>query len=61
MSLAPVAPPERVAALDVLRGVALFGVLAANVHQLFSTRWIRPDLVMDQPRSTPPPRTSSSS
>jgi len=47
MSLAPVAPPERVAALDVLRGLALFGVLAANVHQLFSTHWIRPDLVMD--------------
>jgi uncharacterized protein len=47
MSLAPVAPPERVAALDVLRGLALFGVLAANVHSLFSTHWIRPDFAMD--------------
>lgn len=45
--LAPTAPAERVAALDVLRGLALFGVLASNVYALFSTRWIRPDLAMD--------------
>jgi len=40
VALQPVAPPERVAILDVLRGGALFGVLAANVHGLFSTRWL---------------------
>jgi uncharacterized protein len=45
--LAPVAPPERVAALDVLRGLALFGVLASNVYALFSTHWIRPDFAMN--------------
>jgi uncharacterized protein len=39
-ALEPVAPRERVAILDVLRGGALFGVLAANIHGLFSTRWI---------------------
>ena len=38
--LQPVAPSERVAILDVLRGGALFGVLAANVYGLFSTRWL---------------------
>ena len=38
--LQPVAPPERVAILDVLRGGALFGVLASNVYMLFSTRWL---------------------
>jgi len=38
--LAPVAPPERLAVLDVLRGGALFGVLASNVHMLFGTRWL---------------------
>lgn len=46
MSVEPVAPEQRVAALDVLRGLALFGVLASNVHALFSTAWIRPDLPM---------------
>ena len=40
MALQPIAPPERLAALDVLRGGALFGVLASNVHMLFSTRWL---------------------
>jgi uncharacterized protein len=40
MALAPIAPPERLAAPDVLRGGALFGVLASNVHMLFSTRWL---------------------
>ena len=40
MSLLPIAPPERLAALDVLRGGALFGVLASNVYMLFSTRWL---------------------
>jgi uncharacterized protein len=35
-SLAPVAPGERILALDVLRGIALFGVLAANIWLWFS-------------------------
>jgi len=37
--LRPVAPPERVAILDILRGGALFGVLAANVDGIFSGGW----------------------
>jgi uncharacterized protein len=40
-ALEPVTPRERLAILDVLRGGALFGVLAANIHGLFSTRWLR--------------------
>lgn len=36
--LAPVAPRDRVAALDVIRGWALFGVLAANVYEVASGR-----------------------
>jgi uncharacterized protein len=35
-SLAPVAPGERIQALDVLRGIALFGVLTANIWLWFS-------------------------
>lgn len=38
-ALGPVAPSERVAVLDVLRGGALFGVLAANVDGMFSGGW----------------------
>jgi uncharacterized protein len=34
--LAPVAPGERILTLDVLRGIALFGVLAANIWLWFS-------------------------
>ena len=34
--LAPVAPGERIQILDVLRGIALFGVLAANIWLWFS-------------------------
>jgi uncharacterized protein len=34
--LAPVAPGERILALDVLRGIALFGVLTANIWLWFS-------------------------
>jgi len=33
-----VAPPERVAVLDVIRGWALFGVMVANVHEVISGR-----------------------
>src|SRR5688572_4996456 len=42
--LRPVAPPERVAILDVLRGFALYGVLVSNVESVFSGSWfgIRP-------------------
>jgi uncharacterized protein len=35
-SLMPVAPPERIHVLDVLRGFALFGVLLANMVWFFS-------------------------
>jgi uncharacterized protein len=35
-SLAPVKPGERILSLDVLRGIALFGVLAANIWLWFS-------------------------
>ncbi len=42
-ALRPVAPPERVAVLDVLRGLALFGVLIVNIEGGFSTGWFRPD------------------
>ncbi len=38
-TLRPVSPPERVAILDVLRGLALFGVLIANVDGMFSGGW----------------------
>ena len=41
--LCPVAPTERVAALDVIRGWALFGVLAANIHEALSGRLYLPD------------------
>jgi uncharacterized membrane protein YeiB len=34
--LAPVPPGERILALDVLRGIALFGVLTANIWLWFS-------------------------
>jgi uncharacterized protein len=37
-ALAPVAPRERVAALDVLRGFALLGVLIGNAYSLYSAR-----------------------
>ncbi len=40
--LRPVAPRERVAVLDVLRGFALFGVLIVNIEGAFSTGWFRP-------------------
>ena len=36
--VAPVAPSDRVAALDVIRGWALFGVLVANVYEVASGR-----------------------
>lgn len=37
--LRPVAPPERLAILDILRGCALLGVLIANVDGIFSGGW----------------------
>jgi uncharacterized protein len=40
MPQGPVAPSDRLVILDVLRGGALFGVLASNIFALFSTRWI---------------------
>lgn len=36
--LTPVAPRERLATLDVLRGCAMFGVLQANLYWLYSLR-----------------------
>ncbi|MDB4970247.1 MAG: hypothetical protein JWN44_5936 [Myxococcales bacterium] len=43
MSLAPVAPRERIVTLDVLRGFALLGVLIGNSYWLYSARaWERP-------------------
>jgi len=38
----PVAPRERVAALDVIRGWALLGVLIANIHEGLSGRMFEP-------------------
>jgi len=38
-----VAPPERVAALDVIRGWALLGVMVANVHEIVSGRRYGPE------------------
>jgi uncharacterized protein len=35
MSAAPIEPGERIASLDALRGVALMGILVANVRQMF--------------------------
>lgn len=46
--LRPVAPIERVALLDVLRGFALLGVLIVNVEHAFSPGWFRPE-----PAATP--------
>ena len=37
--LAPVAPRERVATLDVLRGFAMLGVLLGNLYVLYTFRW----------------------
>lgn len=41
-ALRPVAAPERVEILDVLRGFALLGVLAMNISISFSSGWFRP-------------------
>jgi uncharacterized protein len=41
--LRPVAPRERIAVLDVLRGWALFGVLVVNVHEAISGRRYGPE------------------
>ena len=40
--LRPTALAERVQVLDVLRGLALFGVLTVNVENAFSSGWFRP-------------------
>jgi uncharacterized protein len=37
--LRPVAPPERVATLDILRGFALYGVLVSNTEGIFNGGW----------------------
>lgn len=39
--LRPVAPRERVAVLDILRGLALYGVLVVNTEGAFSSGWFR--------------------
>jgi uncharacterized protein len=36
-SLEPVAPAERIAALDLLRGWAMFGVLWSNLNDWYGT------------------------
>jgi uncharacterized protein len=36
----PLAPRERLVTIDVLRGLALLGVLIANLHVLYSGRWM---------------------
>ena len=41
-ALRPIAAPERVEILDVLRGFALFGVLVVNIEAAFSSGWFRP-------------------
>jgi uncharacterized protein len=41
--LRPIAPTERVAVLDVLRGFALLGVLIVNIESIYSTGWFRPE------------------
>lgn len=40
MELAPVAPRDRVATLDVLRGFAMLGVLLGNLYMLYAFRWM---------------------
>ena len=40
-ALRPVAPLERVQILDVLRGIALLGVLVVNISNAFSSGWFR--------------------
>jgi uncharacterized protein len=42
-ALRPVALPERVQILDVLRGIALLGVLIVNIENGFSSGWFRPE------------------
>jgi len=39
VELAPVAPRDRVATLDVLRGFAMLGVLLGNLYMLYTFRW----------------------
>lgn len=41
--IAPVAPRDRIAVLDVLRGFALWGVLIGNTMWIYSSRWYIPD------------------
>ncbi len=38
-ALTPIAPQERISSLDVLRGLALWGVLLGNAFHLFSGHW----------------------
>jgi uncharacterized protein len=45
--LTPVPPRERVASLDVLRGLALLGVLLANLYVLYSFRFASHDRPSD--------------
>jgi len=39
----PVSQPDRIAVLDVLRGLALWGVLIGNTVWIYSARWYVPD------------------
>jgi uncharacterized protein len=45
--LSPVAPRERLATLDVLRGFALLGVLLGNLYMLYTFRWAAEGEAMD--------------
>jgi uncharacterized protein len=47
-SFAPVTPRERIVTLDILRGIALLGVVIANVWLLFSGAWFNFPGVLDE-------------
>jgi len=49
-SFGPVTPRERIATLDVLQGIALLGVVIANVWLLFSGAWFTFPGVLDELR-----------
>ena len=50
--LTPVAPRERVATLDVLRGCAMLGVLLGNLYMLYTGRWAVQGTEAESPADT---------